>query len=62
MHVAVADDQLSAPATDEVSNCLHLRQRALSSLPALPQTIAFNQPTTRTTADTDRGVARLSGT
>lgn len=47
VHVAVADDQLSAPATDEVSNCLHLRQRALSSLPALPQTIAFNQPTTR---------------
>lgn len=62
VHVAVADDQLSAPATDEVSNCLDLRQRALSSLPALPQTIAFDQPTTRRTAGTDRGVARLSGT
>lgn len=63
MHVAVADDRLSARATDDVSNCLHLRQRALSSIlrfhkqsPSISQPLAELQ--TRTDAKLDYFLAR----
>lgn len=55
VHVAVADDRLSARATDDLPNCLHLRQRALSSIlrfhkqsPSISQPLAELQ--TRTDA------------